>query len=266
MIYIRKGRPKNAKSYNKLKEENQSMKKTIIDLSNIIAELKGQSNNLNPKDTIEGKINILKNTIHNIKEKWDIILYDLISLETVIEDINNQIINFDDFKKAYIDEFKKNFNEKMKLELKNFYEQKVKEKIENMNKQYEILLEKLNKKDDAQIKKDFSYKCINSEELYAIVNKGDNKAKMKIILKNNGNKDWPENSFLGFNRESIFSGDQIKLNPQKPGEESTYFVTLESLQYAKPGEYPIILEVYIGDKIIDDEQIIAKIVIKEKNN
>ncbi len=265
MIYKKKG-PENDKSYNELKEENQSMKKTIIDLSNIIAELKGQSNNLHQKDTIEEKINILKNTIQNMKEKCNIILYDIISLETVIKDINNQIINFDDFKKAYIDEFKKNFDEKMKLELKNFYEQKVKEKIENMNKQYQSLLEKLNKKDEAEIKKDFSYKCINSEELYAVVNKDDNKAKIKIILKNNGNLAWPENSILGFNRKSRFSGDQIKLNPQKPGEESTYVVTLESLQYAKPGEYQIIFEVYFSDKIIDDEQIIAKIVIKENNN
>ena len=33
----------------------------------------------------------------------------------------------------------------------------------------------------------------------------------------------------------------------------------------KPGEYLIILEVYFGENTIDVEQIIAKIVIKEKN-
>ena len=68
---------------------------------------------------------------------------------------------------------------------------------------------------------------------------------------NNGSVTWTEEkTVLGFDRKSKRTGEEIKLDPQKPGEESTYVVTLESLQYAKPGEYQIIFEVYFSDKII----------------
>ena len=85
----------------------------------------------------------------------------------------------------------------MKLELKNFFDKNIKEKIENMENRIKMYFEKLNKKDEAnkfvkniinenEIKKGFSYKCVNSKELYTIINKGDDKDKIKIILKNNG--------------------------------------------------------------------------------
>lgn len=280
MIYQKK-QPENNKSYNELKKENKEMKIKIESLNNIIDKLQNQNSNLNQEDKIEEKINKLKNIILSTKDKWNQIYNDIIALESEIKIIKNQMnINFENFKKVYIEEFVKNlqiyYEEKVQIELKSFndnFEKKMKEKIENIDVQYKKKLEKLNKKDKdneienniqnkIEIKKDYSFECLNSKELNKTINRSDDKLELNITLKNNGNLPWPENTILCFNRYSLFSGHQIQLNPQNPGEVISYDIKLESLQYAKLGECPIILEVFIGKDSIGEE-IKAKLIIKE---
>ena len=263
--------PENNKSYNELKEENNENEIKIESLNNIIDKLQNQNNNLSQEDKIEEKISKLKNVIYSTKEKWNQIYNDIIALENEIKDIKNQMnTNFENFRKIYIEEFKKNlqkyYKEKLKIDFKNInnnLEEKMKERIENIDVQYKKQLEKLNKKDkDNEIKKNYSFECLNSKELNKTISRSDNELKLKIVLKNNGNLPWPENTILFFNRYSLFSGNQYKLNPQKPGEVMSYDIKLESLQYAKLGESPIILEVFIGKDSIGKE-IKAKMIVKE---
>jgi len=273
--------PENNKSYNELKEENNENEIKIESLNNIIDKLQNQNNNLNPEDKIEEKISILKKVILSTKEKWNQIYNSIIDLEKEIKDIKNQMnTNFENFRKIYIEEFKKNlqkyYEEKLKIDFKsinNIFEEKMKKRIENIDVQYKKQLEKLNKKDkdneienniqnQNEIKKNYSFECLNSKELNKTISRSDNELKLKIVLKNNGNLPWPENTILFFNRYSLFSGNQYKLNPQKPGEVMSYDIKLESLQYAKLGESPIILEVFIGKDSIGKE-IKAKMIVKE---
>jgi len=273
--------PENNKSYNELKEENNENEIKIESLNNIIDKLQNQNNNLSQEDKIEEKISKLKNVIYSTKEKWNQIYNDIIALENEIKDIKNQMnTNFENFRKIYIEEFKKNlqkyYKEKLKIDFKNInnnLEEKMKERIENIDVQYKKQLEKLNKKDkdneienniqnQNEIKKNYSFECLNSKELNKTISRSDNELKLKIVLKNNGNLPWPENTILFFNRYSLFSGNQYKLNPQKPGEVMSYDIKLESLQYAKLGESPIILEVFIGKDSIGKE-IKAKMIVKE---
>ena len=251
----------------------------------------------NEEDKIGEKINTLKKIIQNTKEKWNKILSEIISFEAEIKDIKNQMkINFENIKKEYYDVFKKTlqkqYDDKINQKLNKIYDmfnKKLEESIKKMEMGYKKQFEQLNNKnkdnviqieqniinfayqnvdniiDKSGIKEDFSYECLNIEELCTKINEGDDIAKIKIILKNNGINVWPEGStVLCFNREGKLSGDEIKLRPQKPGEEQSYDIILSSLQNKEPGEYPIIIEIYVYDNSIG-EQINAKVII-EKNN
>ena len=275
---------KQDKSFNNDNYQIKNSQIHIIQSNNIECSLISNSNNENEEDKIEGKINKLKKIIHNTKEKWKKIFSDIIAFEAEIRDIKNQMkINFENIKKEYQEELKSTLDRQYELrigqefkKLNDYFCKKVEEKIKSMEEIYIKKIEKLsnvnkipemgnNIDNKNEINENFSYKCINRRELYTIINKGDNKAKIKITLKNNGRLTWPEKrTILCFDRfKNKYIGDQIELSPQKPGEERTYDIILESLQHADPGEYTIILEIYIDDDTIG-EQIEAKIIIKEK--
>ena len=131
---------------------------------------------------------------------------------------------------------------------------------ENNNNQ----VNEIEKKEKKEKKEGYSFICLNSDELYAKINEGDNIAKIKITLKNNGSLPWKEgDTILCCNKESKRAGDEINLNPQKPDEVKSYDIIFKSLQSSKPGEYPVILEFWIGEDKIG-EKINAKIIIEEK--
>ena len=60
-----------------------------------------------------------------------------------------------------------------------------------------------------------SITAVNSGELKAVINEGDDQAKIKITLKNNGSKAWEKgDTVLCYNRQSKISGEDNYLNPQ----------------------------------------------------
>ena len=98
------------------------------------------------------------------------------------------------------------------------------------------------------------------------MNEGTNKLTFELILKNNGAKPWPiKRTQLIYERESCFSGDEIILEPQKPGQQKKYDIILDNLSNFQPGEYNTILRFYIDDNPLGD-QLILKIKIKENKN
>ena len=258
---------------------------------------------INKEDKIEVKINALKRIFEQTKKKWEKILNDIFTLEKEIENIKNQMKkDFEKIKKEYQEKLKETlqYDDKMKQELKKIndcFNKKIEEIINKMEERGKNQFEKfynnnkvnennnnkvnennnnqvnennnnqvneIEKKEKKEKKEGYSFKCLNSDELYAKINEGDNIAKIKITLKNNGSLPWKEGeTILSFNRESKRSGDEINLNPQKPGEVNSYDIIFKSLQSSKPGEYPVVLEFWIGDDNIG-EQINAKIIIEEK--
>jgi hypothetical protein len=282
--------------------KNNQMKKSIIDFPKTIAQqnIKFNQNNynikseeefhiieknimINKEDKIEVKINALKRIFEQTKKKWKKILNDIFTLEKEIENIKNQMKkDFEKIKKEYQEELKetllKKYDKKMNQELKKIndcFNKKIEEIINKMEERGKNQFEKFynNNKDnennnnkviEIEKKEGYSFICLNSDELYAKINEGDNIAKIKITLKNNGSLPWKEgDTILSFNRESKRSGDEINLNPQKPDEVKSYDIIFKSLQSSKPGEYPVILEFWIGEDKIG-EKINAKIIIEEK--
>jgi hypothetical protein len=278
----------NNKSYNELKEENNELKKTIESLNQIIQKLQSQNNqnfmrnsiiieNEYEEDKIEKNINILKSMLNKTNENWKKALRDIIALEEEIEVIKNRMKDdFEKFKKEYQEQLKKTlenqYDEKMKQEFKKIsdcfnkkIDQTIRKMEERSQKQFGKLYNK-NKVNEIEKKQGYSFICVNSDKLKVVINEGDDEAKMEITLKNNGSLVWKEDkSILGFDRESKRSGDEIKLNPQKPGEENSYNIFLKSLKSSKPGEYPIILKVFIDNETIGEE-INGKLIIKKKEN
>ena len=152
--------------------------------------------------------------------------------------------DFEEIKKEYQEKLKetlqKKYNDKMKLELKKIndcFNKKIEEAIKKMEERGKNQFEnfyKNNKVNEIEKKEGYSFKCLNSDELYVKINEGDNKAKIKITLKNNGSLPWKEgDTLLCFNRKSKRSGDDINLNPQKPDEVNSYDIIFESLQTSK---------------------------------
>ena len=272
----------NNKSYNELKEENNELKKTIESLNQIIQKLQSQKNSIiieseYEEDKIEKNINILKSMLNKTNENWKKALRDIIALEEEIEVIKNRMKDdFEKFKKEYQEQLKKTlenqYDEKMKQEFKKIsdcfnkkIDQTIRKMEERSQKQFGKLYNK-NKVNEIEKKQGYSFICVNSDKLKVVINEGDDEAKMEITLKNNGSLVWKEDkSILGFDRESKRSGDEIKLNPQKPGEENSYKIFLKSLKSSKPGEYPIILKVFIDNETIGEE-INGKLIIKKKEN
>jgi hypothetical protein len=278
----------NNKSYNELKEENNELKKTIESLNQIIQKLQSQNNqnfmrnsiiieNEYEEDKIEKNINILKSMLNKTNENWKKALRDIIALEEEIEVIKNRMKDdFEKFKKEYQEQLKKTlenqYDEKMKQEFQKIsdcfnkkIDQTIRKMEERSQKQFGKLYNK-NKVNEIEKKQGYSFICVNSDKLKVVINEGDDEAKMEITLKNNGSLVWKEDkSILGFDRESKRSGDEIKLNPQKPGEENSYNIFLKSLKSSKPGEYPIILKVFIDNETIGEE-INGKLIIKKKEN
>jgi len=94
---------------------------------------------------------------------------------------------------------------------------------------------------------------------------GTEQGQIEIILKNNGSQTWPEDrAKLAFERESEISGDEIMLNPQKPGEIEKYNIILRGLNNYSHKQYKSYLNIYIDDDEVG-EQIILTINIKEKD-
>ena len=289
------------KKNNQMKKSIIDFQKTFAQLENqnIQEEFHIIENKImiNKEDKIEEKINTLKLIFEQTKKKWKKILNDIFALEKEIENIKNQMKkDFEKIKKEYQEELKetlqKKYDKKMNQELKKIndcFNKKIEEAIKKMEERGKNQFEKfynnnkvnennnnkvnennnnkvneIEKKEKKEKKEGYSFICLNSNELYAKINEGDNIAKIKITLKNNGSLPWKEGeTILSFNRESKRSGDEINLNPQKPDEVKSYDIIFKSLQSSKPGEYPVILEFWIGEDNIG-EQINAKIIIEEK--
>lgn len=290
-------------TYNELKEENKQMKEIIKKLKELLKKQNikfNESNNNNiqssgeyhfmrneiivnkdkEEDKIEKQIKTLKSIIQKTKEKWNKFLKDISDLEEEIKNIKTEMEkDFEKMKEDYRENLKKNLQEQYDEKIKNIndcFDKKLKERFKNMEaqckKQFDKLynsniVKKVNNVNEFEIQEGYSYKCLNKDKLYTIINQGDNTAKIKIILKNNGSLPWTESdTVLCFSRfKNKYSGTEKVLNPQMPGEENSYDITLNSLKDAKPGEYPLTLELIIGQETIGEE-IKAKIIIKEKKD
>ena len=252
-----KGEPKinfdENKEIIKLKENLKSNEVEIEKQRNQIEILQNEKNNNELKiKEYEDQVENLKNEISNIKK-----IPNPIKCETVHEGIKCQKC----FQEPII-------GYRYKCSVCNDYDlcQNCEEKnsISEDHQHDFIKIRKNLNKSIFDIKK-YSYECINILQLSMYLYEGTEKGQTEIILKNSGSQTWPEGrTKLVFERESEISGEEIILNPQKPGEIGKYNIVLNGLSNYSHKQYKSYLNFYIDDNEVG-EQIILTINIKEKD-
>ncbi len=120
--------------------------------------------------------------------------------------------------------------------------------------------------DEDENKKEYSYECLNLNDLNKVIYEGEEETKVKIILKNNKNLIWPkENTKLIFDYCSNFVQNDIILEPQKFNEIKEYDITFNELDSYPAGEYKIVLNFEINGENYGDK-IEINLTIKEKDD
>ena len=95
---------------------------------------------------------------------------------------------------------------------------------------------------------EYSYKCLNSE-LKIHIYKGTEEAIIPIILKNDKNIKWPENTKLIFDKNvSMINCDDIELKPLNYEEQDNYEIKLKGLKELNPNEYKIFYNFNVNGK------------------
>ena len=113
--------------------------------------------------------------------------------------------------------------------------------------------------------KNYSFECLNKNDLKLSIVEGEKALNIKLILKNNGTVAWPENrAKLIFNKKSHMDvNKEINLQPQKPQEIKEYNFTLDKLGEYPEGDYYLFL-VFTIDGFPLEEKINLIISIKEQ--
>jgi len=121
---------------------------------------------------------------------------------------------------------------------------------------------------EKETKKVYSYDCLNKEKLSYYVYEGTDEAKIEIILKNNGKEAWPKDcTKLIFGRPSAIEGEEILLEPQKPGEQKNYYTIFKNVSNLPVGEHTSYLSFCVNDVQFGEnlELIIGVKKIKKKS-
>ena len=227
---------------------------------------------INKKKEKQKKIENKDNNVDNNKEN-QIIIENNDNENDRINNDNEKNINKNEKKKQKnIDDNKKEKNlndeegEQKIIKVENDNKNIIKQE-ENIIKQEEniIIIETNdNNKNETDKGTDYSYECINILSLSTYMYKGTKEAKIEMILKNNGNKGWPQDKTkLLFEKKSTIDGDTVELKPQKPGEEEKYNIIFKNLENLETGEYNLFYLFNIDGKNIG-EKLVLKINIKEK--
>ena len=114
-------------------------------------------------------------------------------------------------------------------------------------------------------KKEYSFQIEQNILLSAYIYEGTDNAKIQLVLRNNGEKAWPRETKLIYDNESVITGNEIILKPQKPGDIESYEIILKNIGQFFAGEYNSYLLFNANGQNYGDK-ISLKVVIKKKEN
>lgn len=254
-------------------KENSELKQTIEKLKIEINEKIDLINNLNdannnPNGDFGNQKQLIKEICQKIiQEKSEAFIKK--ELLTIENSMNKKIEKrTEDLKNIYNVKYDK-FENEMK---QKFYGGKIDDNIPpKMNEvqpydnSFLLINNDIDKEPKDTIKK-FSYECLNIINLSEYIYQGVDEVKMKIIMKNNCNKVWPEgDTKLVLDNDSKIPINDIILLPQKPEEQNSYEITIKNLSSYQPGEY-ISYMLFKADGQIFGDKLQIKIVVNPKKN
>ena len=94
----------------------------------------------------------------------------------------------------------------------------------------------------------YSYECLSSK-LSVSVYEGSQQAQISIVIKNNGNLEWTNQTLLIPAKNSQIKCNYIKLKPLKPREQNMVTITFDDLKNYPVNSYSSIFLFTVDEKI-----------------
>ena len=124
---------------------------------------------------------------------------------------------------------------------------------------------KKNKKKEKE--ENYSFICVNNNNLKAQINEGENKLNLFIEIKNNGRNKWPMDKVkLVFDEKKNLIGNDIVLQSQNPGEQIKYEIKINDLNMYPIGNYTAGLFFKVNGKTYGEKINIIIVIIKKMEN
>ena len=112
--------------------------------------------------------------------------------------------------------------------------------------------------------KEYSYECLNKNNLVKEVEEGTKETSFNVVLRNNKNIKWPmNNTKLSSDLNSNVVVDDVYLEPQDYNEQKDYIINVRDIDTYPPGEYKMFLSFEVNGERFG-EQIFLKLIIKKK--
>lgn len=129
------------------------------------------------------------------------------------------------------------------------------------------LIKFVNEDDNSLIIKDikYSYKCLSSK-LRQYIYRGTKKVKFDIVIKNDGNLKWTQNTKFIFGSNSQIISEYIKLKPLGPNEQDNIEIEFDGLEYFVEGTYASYLLFSLDEKVFGEPLKLEIIVEKNRDN
>ena len=206
---------------------------------------------VNKFSKIEENLQNMKKDIQNEINKYN-------DIEKIISEIENEVKNMKEKSGELIQQ---NYNSNVSIiNSHNIYFNEYSEHQEQNNPV------EIDKDEDGDDNDEYSYECLNINELSSEIYEGKNQTNIKILLKNNGRFTWPQDKTkLVFDKDSKFIYNDIQLQEQKPEEERSYNVELGGLRNVKEGKYDFYLLLFING-IPHGKRLTLSIIIKSKTD
>ena len=129
------------------------------------------------------------------------------------------------------------------------------------------LIKFVNEDDNSLIIKDikYSFKCLSSK-LRQYIYRGTKKVKFDIVIKNDGNLKWTQNTKFIFGSNSQIISEYIKLKPLGPNEQDNIEIEFDGLEYFVEGTYASYLLFSLDEKVFGEPLKLEIIVEKNRDN
>ena len=112
--------------------------------------------------------------------------------------------------------------------------------------------------------KTYSYKCL-TQDLKKSIYRGQFSTKIKILLQNDGNNNWPENTKLIWDKNnSHLQVDDIQLKSVAPSGKITFNLAINNLQNLQPNQYQIFFD-FNADGINYGNKLCIMIIVRKEN-
>ena len=112
----------------------------------------------------------------------------------------------------------------------------------------------------------YSIECL-SRNLNIDIDQGDERATIDVVIRNNSNNKYPNNSYLICdNKNSLLLCEKVQLNELEPNQQQQVTIIFKNLKCISKGKYKSIIKLQINNKVYNSFfEIIVKVIDNRQN-